>query len=130
METLDTTILLPKKSGKSSICAALALYRLSSNPHASIAVAAAAREQAAYIFRAAATMVARSPWLKDEFVVLPGRKEIRHRSGTGQLTILAATAKTADGWIGDLALLDEVGHWRSIAMLTVLKGGVARVAGK
>lgn len=120
----DVTVLLPKKSGKSTLIAAVALYRLVCDPDGDIAVCASARAQASYLFRRASKLVSATPSLKAMFHVLPGRKEIRHREGTGELTVLASDSSSADGWLGDFAIADELSNWASADMHTILRGGV------
>src|SRR5688572_14707428 len=72
----ETLILISKKNGKSSLLAAIGLYRLKINPHAVIAIAAASRDQAMVLFEQMRGYVIRSPRLRKKNHVMRGYREI------------------------------------------------------
>jgi phage terminase large subunit-like protein len=120
----ENTVLIPKKNGKTTMIGALALFALFSVPDCEIVCAAASRDQATLLFNAARGFVARTPGLKDHFDVLKGFREIRPVSGIGRLRVIAADSATADGWLGDIAIADELGRWKSQELWSILRAGV------
>jgi phage terminase large subunit-like protein len=62
--TTETIILTPRKQGKSTIVAAIALFHLVTTPDAECVIVAASREQAGILFGQAAGFVRRSEWLR------------------------------------------------------------------
>jgi phage terminase large subunit-like protein len=118
----ETLLLLPKKSGKSTILAGRGLYELITVSHAEIAVVASSRDQAAILLKQAHGFIDRSPELRRRLTAV--RREIRHRTNGGTMRILAADSDTLDGWIGSLALTDEIGRWRSGENYNLLRAGV------
>lgn len=114
--------LLPKKSGKSTILGGRGLYELITVPHAEVAIVAASRDQAGLILKQARGFIDRSPELRRRLTAV--RREIRHRTNGGTMRILAADSDTLDGWLGSLALVDELGRWRSGENYGLLRAGV------
>src|SRR5688572_10130791 len=125
----ETMILIPKKNGKSSLLAALGLYRLCEYDNVNCAIAAASRDQAMVLFDQMKGFVQRSDWLVEEreVTVLRGYREIRRgdqRNFTGLIKVSAADADTADGWLGDLAMVDELHRARSSDLYGVFRDGL------
>jgi phage terminase large subunit-like protein len=105
---IETLILLPKKNGKTSTVAALALYHLLVTDDAECVVAATSRDQAMILFDAAVGFVRRSPGLKKHVVVRRGFRELRSARDSGRIRVLASDVDTADGVLPSLALVDEL----------------------
>ena len=101
----------PKKQAKSSLLAGRGLYELIARPFAEVAVVAASRDQAAIILKQARGYIARLPALRRRLSVV--QREIRNKSNGGAMKVLAADSDTLDGWLGTLALVDELGRWPS-----------------
>ncbi len=120
--TRETVVLLPKKNGKSTLMAALGLFVLVTHPDAEVAIAAASRDQAALIHRQAAGMVRRSPWLAKR--VRATLRELRSRRDGGVVRVLAADVDTVDGWLGDLAICDELHRHKTVELYGVLRDGL------
>jgi len=121
---VEEVVILPKKNGKSTLFSALALYHLENWPESEVDIGASSRDQATILFNQAAAMVARSR-LEDRFDVKGGYRHIRLRSGaTGKMRVLAADAKTADGVIPTLALVDELHRHPSGELYGVLRDGL------
>ena len=129
----ESLILIPKKNGKSTLLAAVALYRLISTDNASIAIVASSRDQAMILFEQARGFVQRSDELQEQVRVLRGYREIRRRDPKdldnpkkmwGLLKVYAADADTADGWLGDLVLVDELHRHKSLELYSVLRDGL------
>ncbi|NBW09717.1 MAG: terminase large subunit [Caulobacteraceae bacterium] len=98
---------VPRKNGKSTLAAGIALYLLLADdePGAEIVSAAADREQAAIVFEAAAAMVRASPALSRVCTVL--RKEIVTNTG-GRYRAISADAHTKHGYNCSGIIFDEL----------------------
>jgi phage terminase large subunit-like protein len=120
----ETVILLPKKNGKTTLLAALALFHLMTTPDAECVVAAASREQAMILYDAAAGFVRRSRGLELHFKLQAGYRMIRSLDDGGRIRVLAADVDTADGVRPTLALLDELHRHRSAALYGVFRDGL------
>lgn len=118
----ELLILMPKKLGKSSLLAGRGLYELISEPYAEIAVVAASRDQAGLILKQARGYIARSDALRRRLTVV--QREIRNKALGGSMRVLAADSDTLDGWLGNLALVDELGRWPSAENYGLLRSGV------
>jgi phage terminase large subunit-like protein len=117
----ELIIIMPKKNGKTTLMAALALYHLLMTPGAECVIGAASEEQAAIIYRQARKMVLRAgldrrPLGRDRshsgpvayegiFDVRPGIHEIRYE--VGRIRVLPAKIEHIQGQIPTLALVDE-----------------------
>lgn len=120
----ETLVLLPKKNGKTTLLAALALYHLVRRPDAECVIGAASRDQATILYDAAAAFVRRSERLRERVDVKRGYREIRSRLGPGRIRVLAADVDTADGIVPTLALVDEMGRQRSAGLYGVFRDGL------
>lgn len=135
----ELVICIPKKNGKTTLLAALALYHLLNTDDADCVVVANSAKQAMKLFDEARGFVQRSPWLREELIVLRGFKEIRRRNPEdpenskdfrGLVQVLAADADTADGWGGTLALIDELHRMKDSELYGVLYDGLGPRAGQ
>lgn len=105
---IEEVVILGKKNGKSTIFGALSLFHLENWPDPEVDIGASSRDQATILFNQAANMVTRSG-LEDRFDIKGGYRHIRLRSQpSSRIRVLAADAKTADGVIPTLALVDEL----------------------
>lgn len=128
--TNETLILIPKKNGKSTLLGALALYHLISTPDAECVIGAASRDQATILYDQAAGFVRRSPGLKTRVDVKRGYREMRNRSDSGRIRVLAADVDTADGVIPTLALVDELHRHKSAGLYGVFRDGLGPRGGR
>lgn len=112
----------PEEAGKSSLLAGRGLYELIARPFAEVAVVVASRDQAAIILKQARGYIARSPALRRRLSVV--QRQIRNKSNGGTMAVLAADSDTLDGWLGALALVDELGRWPSGENYGLLRAGV------
>lgn len=132
----ELVIVIPKKNGKTTLLAALALYHLLMTPKAECVIGAASRDQASILFAQAAQLV-RDAQLerrmlprKDHgegtyvgvFEILRGYRAIR--VGQGRIRVLAADADKADGVIPTLALVDELHRHPSGDLYGVFRDGL------
>jgi phage terminase large subunit-like protein len=129
----ETLVLLPKKNGKSTLLAALALHHLITTDNAMCPIAAASREQAMWIFDQARGFVQRNLELQEQVRVLRGYREIRRRHPDalvnpkemfGLVKVLAADEDTADGVIPTLALVDELHRHKKPELYAVFRDGL------
>ena len=122
--TTETVVIVPKKNGKTTLLAALALYHLRKTPQAECVIAASSRDQAKILFNQAAKMIGASG-LGDQFDVKHGYREIRYQGATDSvIRVLAADADTADGVIPTLALVDELHRHKSAELYGVFADGL------
>lgn len=127
---IETVIILPKKNGKTSILAALALFHLREIPDAECVIGAASRDQATILFTQAAGLVDRSG-LSYLFDVKGGYRHIRLVSNpSARIRVLAADANTADGVIPTLALVDELHRHPSGELYGVFRDGLGPRGGQ
>ncbi len=123
---------LGKKNGKSFFLGGLPLYHLlmedERNPEAY--GAAAAKDQAGIVFRAAAQLVTANPHLQARLRVLPSTKRILRRDGAGFYAVLSADGDLQDGIEPSLAIRDEIHRWRTARAETlhdvITKGQISR----
>src|SRR5688572_19571567 len=89
---------IPKKNGKTQLIAGLALYMLlgDNEPGAEVYVAAADREQARILFKAAVSMVESSPALSKRLLVFRNQI-VRRDDPSAFFTVLSAEAATKHG---------------------------------
>lgn len=120
----ETLILIPKKNGKTTLLAALALFHLCTTPDAACYVGAAARDQAGILYKQALGFVRRSPGLLQRLDPKPGTRELRRIGDGGFLRVLSADAFTADGVIPTLALVDELHRHKNADLYGVFRDGL------
>jgi phage terminase large subunit-like protein len=121
-----------KKNGKSFLIGGLPLYHLlmenERNPEAY--GAAAAKDQAGLVFKAAAQLVMANSDLKSRLRVLPSTKRILCRDGRGFYGVLSADGDLQDGIEPSLVIRDEVHRWKSARAETlhdvITKGQISR----
>jgi phage terminase large subunit-like protein len=118
----ETLVLLPKKNGKSTTLGALAIFHLLTTPDADCIVVAASREQAEIILRQARGFVRRSPALSERLVLK--QREIVYPQLDGRIQVRASDVDTVDGWLGTLALIDELHRHKSPDLYGVLRDGL------
>lgn len=125
--TAETCILLPKKNGKTTLLAALALFHLYTTQDADCIIVAASREQAEYTLRQARGFVRRSPWLTEAFTVK--QREIVYPKLGGTIKVRASDVDTVDGWLGTLGLIDELHRHKSPDLYGVIRDGLGARGG-
>ncbi len=124
----ELVVLMPKKNGKSSLLAALALWDLMVTPFAEVVVVAASRDQAGILLRQVTGFVRRSPALQARLTVK--QREITNESAGGRIRILASDVDTVDGQICTLAVVDELHRHRSAELYGVLRDGLGPRGGQ
>jgi phage terminase large subunit-like protein len=122
--TIETLIIIPKKNGKSTLLAALALFHLVVTRDAECVIGAASRDQATILYDQASGFVRRSAALAWRVDVKRGYREIRNRNDSGRIRVLAADVDTADGVIPTLALVDELHRHKSAGLYGIFRDGL------
>jgi hypothetical protein len=123
-----TVVIVPKKNGKTSLVAALALYHLLVTPDAECICVAAARDQAEVILRQALGFIRRSKALRERMRVM--RREIQSLDDGGRVRVLASDEDTADGVMPTLAIVDELHRHRTGDLYSVLRLGLGARKGR
>jgi phage terminase large subunit-like protein len=127
---LEALIIIPKKNGKSTLLAALALFHLVVTGDAECVIGAASRDQATILYDQAAGFVRRSKALAARVDVKRGYREIRNRKDSGRIRVLAADVDTADGVIPTLALVDELHRHKSLGLYGIFRDGLGPRSGQ
>jgi phage terminase large subunit-like protein len=120
---------VPKKNGKSTLAAGIALYLLKADGEfgAEVYSAAADREQAAIVYKEAANMVHSSPALEDILLVTDSRKTISDPATRSWYKALSADVKTKEGLNIHGLIFDELHAQPNRLLWDALKyGGAAR----
>ncbi len=114
----QTVILLPKKNGKTTLIAALALFHLLRVRNATCVIIASSRKQAEIVLNQARMFVRQS----DDLSKLMRRQErtIRYNEDDGRIEVLAADVDTADGVIPTLVIVDELHRAKSLELYGVM----------
>jgi phage terminase large subunit-like protein len=121
-----------KKNGKSFLIGGLPLYHLlMENEHNPEAYgAAAAKDQAAIVYRAAMQLVTANKDLGARLRILPSTKRILRRDGGGFYAVLSADGDVQDGIEPSLLIRDEIHRWKSARAETLrdvlTKGQISR----
>ncbi|HCA53501.1 MAG TPA: terminase [Mycobacterium sp.] len=103
-------LMLPRKNGKSEICAALAIYFLLFDGEigAQVYSAAADREQAALVFNVAAQMIRNDPELLEVCEIIDSQKRIVHRKSGSFYRAISAEAYSKHGFNASVVIYDEL----------------------
>jgi phage terminase large subunit-like protein len=128
--SMEVLIIIPKKNGKSTLLAALALFHLVVTESAECVIGAASRDQATILYDQAAGFVRRSSALAARVDVKRGYREMRSRVHTGRIRVLAADVDTADGVIPTLALVDELHRHKSAGLYGIFRDGLGPRGGQ
>jgi phage terminase large subunit-like protein len=104
-----------RKNSKSQCAAALALLLLLDPEEMSpeVYIAAKSREQSAYLFQAAADLVANHEELRELLTVIPHKAEIHNSQNSGLLKALSSEGKTKHGSNPSAVIIDEFHVWGS-----------------
>lgn len=109
--TVRTCLLtMPRKNGKTQLCAALVLYHLLGDGEngAQVYSAAADRNQAALIFNAAAAMVRNDPELMTFVNIIESQKRIVHHESGSFYQALSSESRSKHGFSASTIIYDEL----------------------
>lgn len=107
-----TVVIQPKKLGKSTIVAAVAMFHALTVDDADCVIVANSKDQAKIIYRHICKFIAKQPELQSLFDVKTGFNEIRVVGGMGKIRVLASDDQTLEGIEPTLAIIDEYGQFR------------------
>lgn len=119
---LELCIILPKKNGKSTLLAALALFHLLTVPNAECIIVAASRDQAGLILRQARMFIRGNADLSRVMGI--SQRQILSKLDEGRIVVLASDEDTADGYIPTLAIVDELHRHKTADLYGVLRDGL------
>ena len=113
---------IPRKNGKTSLAAAVALYMLVADGErgAEIYSAAADRDQAALVFDIAAGMVRQAPALKKILKVVDSQKRIVYPAMGSFYRVIAADVDSSHGFNAHAIIADELHAWPNRRLWDVL----------
>lgn len=119
-------IFLPRKNGKTELCAAMVVYSLfgMGTQDAEIYSAAADRAQAGRIFRAAARMIRANKALTKRCRILDSRKQIIVEATGNSFEALSADSGTKHGYNPSIVIYDELHAAKNRELYEVLETGM------
>jgi phage terminase large subunit-like protein len=121
----SNVICLPKKQGKSTLMAALALYHLLTFPMANVVILATSTEQARNVFDHCRKFVTASPEIRELFSIKDGFKEIRLRENPlAKIKVYAADKDTLEGIEPTLGIIDEYHAHRTAHAYGIVRDGI------
>src|SRR6266540_2364874 len=124
----QTVAIIPKKNGKTTLVAALALYHLWYTENADGIVVAASRQQAQKILDQARMFVRSSPELRDALKVT--QRVITNPKLNSRVEVRASDVDKVDGWGGTLGIIDELHRHRKADLYGVISDGLVGRDGK
>lgn len=103
-------LMLPRKNGKSELCAALAIYFLLFDGEigAEVYSAASDRDQAALVFNVAAQMIRNDDELNAQCEIIDSQKRIVHRRSGSFYRAISAEAYSKHGFNASVVIYDEL----------------------
>jgi len=126
----EAWLLLPEGNAKTTLVAGFALYHLQFYEGARVPAAASSRDQAEWLYQAAAGFVERSETLERLFRCQEGYRRIRCDSMGSRLQIFAADSRTGDGVIPTLCLVDELHRHRNLDLYRTWRGKLLKRDGQ
>lgn len=117
-----------RKNGKSELVAAIGLVFIvlggEAEPGGEVYAAATKRDQAAIVWRAAASMVRKSPLLKKEIGVHDSRQNLSHYENESKFETVASDSDTLDGLNPLLGIVDEYHAHPDSDVFDVIESGM------
>jgi phage terminase large subunit-like protein len=92
-------------------------------------VAASSRDQAEILYRQAEGFVLRTPRLRVLYKCLEGYRRIRHLKNRSRIQVFAADAKTGDGIIATLAVIEELHRHKDLTLYRTWRGKMRKRKG-
>lgn len=119
----EVFIYVPRKNGKTTFCAAIALYMLcmDGEPGAEVYSAAAEKEQAAIVYDIAKGMVLIEPELRKRLKPFKTFKSIVHEASGSSYKALSADADTKHGFNAHCCVIDELHVHKNRDLVDVLE---------
>lgn len=119
----DLYVDVPRKNGKSTLAAGIAIYMACADGEmgAQVVTAATSEKQAGYVFNPIKTLAEHTPLLKG--LLLPFTKKIIHPSSNSYIEVVSAVADAQHGANIHCSIVDELHVHKSGDMLKVLETG-------
>jgi phage terminase large subunit-like protein len=127
---LENWLVIPEGNAKTTFAGGLVLYHAQFRRGARIPVAASSREQAEWLYQAAAGFVERSPGIEKLFRCQEGYRRIRCDSMGSRVQIFAADDRTGDGVIPTLCVLEELHRHRDLSLYRTWRGKLEKRGGQ
>lgn len=124
----EALITLPRKNGKTGLCAALALAHLSgpeAESRGQVVSAAADREQAGIIFAEMVAIIEQVPWLEARINVRSFNKQLEDDVNGSTFRALSSDAKTKHGLSASCVIFDELAQAPNRELYDVLATSTA-----
>lgn len=121
-------ITLPRKQGKTAICAGLALAHLcgpEAEPRGQVFSAAADRRQAALLYNEMKAIIQQVPTLEERIIVRDFNKSLEDTVTGSMYQVLAANVRTAHGLSASAVIYDELAQARDRQLWDVLSTSTA-----
>lgn len=114
---------VPRKNGKSTLAAGIALYALLGDEEGGpeVYLAAVDRDQASIVFDVVREMVRQDEYLTSILRVIPSQRRIQYPGRAGVLRVIAADAAGSHGFNASCVIADEVHAWPSRELWDVLQ---------
>ena len=114
---------VPRKNGKSTLAAGIALYALLGDEEGGpeVYLAAVDRDQASIVFDVVREMVRQDEYLTSILRVIPSQRCIQYPGRAGVLRVIAADAAGSHGFNASCVIADEVHAWPSRELWDVLQ---------
>lgn len=125
----ENWLILPEGNGKTTLVAGLVLYHCEFLTQAYAPVAASSREQAEILYRQAEGLVLRSKRLSKLFKCYSGYRRVRHLRNGSRIQVYAADAKTGDGVIPTLAIVEELHRHKDLSLYRTWTGKIRKRKG-
>jgi phage terminase large subunit-like protein len=126
---VQNLLVIPEGNAKTTFLGGLLLYHLEFKKHARVPVAASSRDQAEWLYQAAAGFVERAE-LQHTFTCLEGYRRIRCDSTGSRAQIFAATDRTGDGIVPTLAILEELHRHKNLDLYRTWSGKMEKRGGQ
>lgn len=124
-------LIVPEGNGKTTLMAALALYHGNFKPGAEVLMAASSRDQCELMYRQAVGFIERAEGaLSHWFRPYDGYRRIKCLKSRGRIQVFAADARTGDGVIPTLALIDELHRHRDLNLFRTWRGKLEKRDGQ
>jgi len=127
---LESWLIIPEGNAKTTLAGGLVLYHARYRKGARVPVAASSRDQAEWLYQAAAGFVERSPSIEHLFKCQEGYRRIKCESMSSRIQIFAADDRTGDGVIPTLALLEELHRHRTLRLYRTWRGKIEKRGGQ
>jgi phage terminase large subunit-like protein len=124
----ENWLIIPEGNAKTTFAGGFALYHAEFTPRARVPVAASSRDQAEWLYQAAAGFVERSElkgWRCQE-----GYRRIRFDEQGSRIQIFAADDRTGDGIVPTLAMLEELHRHRDMSLYRTWRGKLEKRGGQ